>query len=207
MKFLNALEQSKAHIRSLWMVLGLMVLMDALAIFGWMHTQSRIRIEIPPRIPESGLTLTQGDIPETTLYSFAFYIWQTLNHWPENGLLDFKQKITQNAPYLTPDFKETLIQNYNQALAQGELQDRIRILQPIASYSPKNVRYLGHGTWLIHLQMHLIERLHSNTKVVKDVLMDYTLKVMRYNVDAKQNPWGLALAGFAKSPKRLKTII
>jgi len=69
------------------------------------------------------------------------------------------------------------------------------------------VRYLGHGTWLIHLQMHLIERLHSNTKVVKDILMDYTLKVMRYNVDAKQNPWGLALAGFAKSPKRLKTII
>ncbi len=209
MKFLNALEQARWHIRSLWCVVILVVLINILSVFGWLHTQSKIRIEVPPQIPESGLTITQGEISKTTIYSFAFYVWQSINHWSNNGMQDYKKQITQFSAYLTPEFKLKLIENYNNQLNQGELQDRIRILQGMAGseYSPDDVDYIGHGTWIVHLKMRLTEMMNSNAKVVKDVQMYYTLKVVRYNVDAKQNPWGLAIAGFAKSPARIKTII
>ena len=209
MKFLNALEQARRHIHSLWCVVILVVLMNVLSVFGWLHTQSKIRIEVPPQIPESGLTITQGEISKTTIYSFAFYVWQSINHWSNNGMQDYKKQITQFSPYLTPEFKLKLIENYNNQLNQGELQDRIRIMQGMSGseYSPDDVRYIGHGTWIVHLKMRLTEMMSSNAKVVKDVQMNYTLKVVRYNVDAKQNPWGLALAGFAESPARIKTIV
>ncbi len=209
MKFLNALEQSKWHIRSLWRVSFLLFLTNALVLLGWMHSQSKIKIEVPRHIPESGLTLTQGEVPQTTVYSFAFYVWQSINHWSQNGMQDYKAQMTRFSPFLTPSFKLKLIRNYNYLLNEGELQDRLRLMQGLSSsgYSSRDVKTIGHGTWMVHLKMRLTEMMKSNAKIVKDVQMHYILKIVRYNVDAKQNPWGLAIAGFAESPERIKTIV
>lgn len=209
MKFLNALEQSKWHIRTLRRVIMILFLVNAFAFFGWMHAQSKITVEVPPQIPESGLTMTQGIVPKTVIYSFAFYVWQSINHWSEDGLQDYKAQVTQFSPFLTPNFKLKLIQNYNNLLNQGELQDRIRLMQGLSDsgYSPQNVQTIGHDTWIVHLKMRLTEMMNTNAKIVKDVQIDYTLKIVRYNVDANQNPWGLAIAGFAESPARIKTIV
>lgn len=209
MKFLNALEQSKWHIKTLWCVIVLAFLVNAFTIFGWMHSQSKIRVEVPPQIPESGLTITQNEVPKTTVYGFAFYVFQSINHWSKDGLQDYKTQITRYSPFLTPDFKLKLIQNYNNLLNDGELQDRLRLMEGVSGsdYSPQMVKYIGHGTWLVHLKMHLTEMMNANAKIVKDVQILYTLKIVRFNVDAKQNPWGLAIAGFAASPQRIKTIV
>ncbi|MCW5588127.1 MAG: TIGR03746 family integrating conjugative element protein [Legionellales bacterium] len=209
MKFLNALEQAKKHVRTLWSVIILLFLVNALALLGWMHSQSKIKIEVPRQIPVSGLTITQGEVPPTTVYSFAFYVWQSINHWSQNGMQNYKAQITQFSPFLTPSFKLKLIQNYNYLLNEGELQDRLRLMQGISGseYSPHDVKYMGHGTWIVHLKMHLTEMMNTNAKIVKDVQMNYTLKIVRYDVDAEQNPWGLAIAGFEESPERIKTII
>ncbi len=209
MKFLNALEQARWHIRTLWIVIVLAFVMNAFAIIGWMHVQSRIQIHVPPHIPASGLTITQGEIPKTTVYSFAFYVWQSINHWSHNGMQDYKQQIKRFSPLLTPAFKVRLVQNYNQLFDQGELQDRIRIMQGIegSAYSPDDVTMVGHDTWIVHLKMRLTEMMNTNAKIVKDIEMNYTLKVVRFNVDPKHNPWGLAVAGFAQSPARIKTIV
>lgn len=209
MKFLNALEQARWHIRTLWIVIVLAFIANGFSIVGWMHSQSKIQVEVPPQIPESGLTITQGEVPKTTVYSFAYYVWQSVNHWSKDGMTDYKQQITQFSPFLTPSFKLKLIQDYNNLLNQGELQDRIRLMQGMSGsdYSPDDVKYVGHGTWIVHLKMRLTEMMNSNAKVVKDVQMYYTLKIVRYNIDATQNPWGLAIAGFAASPARIKTIV
>jgi len=209
MKFINALEQARWHIRTLWLVIIIAFIVNALVIFGWMHSQSKIQVEVPPQIPESGLTLSQGEVPKTTIYSFAFYVWQSVNHWSKDGMADYKQQITQFSPFLTPNFKLKLVQSYNHLLNDGELQDRIRLMQGIAGseYSPDDVKYIGHGTWIVHLSMRLTEMMNANAKVVKDAQMLYTLKVVRYDADAKANPWGLAIAGFNTSPARLKTIV
>jgi integrating conjugative element protein (TIGR03746 family) len=209
MKFLNALEQAEHHIRTLRMIVVIAFIINSFLFFGWMHSQSKIQVDVPPQIPESGLTLTQGKVPKTTVYSFAYYVWQKVNHWPNNGMQDYKQEITKFSPLLTPSFKLKLTQNYNNLLNQGELQDRIRIMQGMngSEYSPSDVDYVGHGTWIVHLRMRLTEMMSSNAKIVKDVQMYYTLKIVRYNVDAKQNPWGLAIAGLAATPARIKTIV
>jgi len=209
MKFINALEQAQWHIRTLWCLLIILLFFNVITIFGWMHSQSKIQIDIPPQIPESGLTITQGKIPKSTIYSFAFYIWQSVNHWSKSGMKDYKKQITKFQPFLTPKFKLKLIQDYNNLLNQGELRDRIRMIQGIdgSEYSPDDVIYMGHSTWIVHLKMHLVEMMNSNLKVVKDIQMHYTLKIVRYDVDAKKNPWGLALSDFSISSSRIKTTI
>lgn len=209
MKFLNALEQARWHIRTLWIIILLCCMGNGLSIIGWMHSQSKITVTIPPQIPESGLSITQGVIPKNTIYTFGYYVWQSINHWSSDGMQDYKNQIQRFSAFLTPDFKLKLIQDYNNLLNQGELQDRIRLMQGTSGseYNPQDVQYLGHGTWIIHLKMRLTELMNSNAKVVKDVQMYYTLKIVRFDTDAKNNPWGLALSGFAKSPARIKTLI
>lgn len=209
MQFLNALEQARRHIHSLWGVVLLLVVMDALVTCGWLHAQSKIKITVPPHIPRSGLTLTQNAVPKTTVYSFAYYVWQSINYWHHDGLNDYKTQITRFSPFLTPHFKVKLVQNYNYLLNEGELQDRIRLMQGVSGseYSPKDVVYIGHDTWIVRLTMRLTEMVNSNAKVVKDVEMHYALKVVRYDVDTQANPWGLGIAGFAHSPRRIKTMI
>lgn len=209
MKFLNALEQAQWHIRTMWYVIIIVFFVNMLVVLGWMHSQSHIKVIVPPHIPQSGLTLTHGEVSKTTIYSFAYYVWQSVNHWANDGLRDYKQQITRFAPFLTPAFKLKLVRNYNNLLNQGELQGRLRFLQGLSGseYTVNDVKVIGHGTWIVDLKMRLIEMMNANAKVVKDAEMNYTLKIVRYNVDAKQNPWGLAIAGFARSPVRIKTII
>lgn len=209
MKFINALEQAKAHIRSLWYVIVLAIVVNAITLVGWMHSQSKIRVQIPPQIPVSGLTVAQGEVPKTTVYSFAYYIWQSLNYWQKDGMQDYQTQINQLTPFLTPDFKVSLIQNYNNLLNDGELQERIRLMQGAegSAYTPDAVIEIGHGTWVVHLKMRLTEMMSSNAKVVKDIEVNYTLKVVQYDVDAVQNPWGLAIAGLADNPERVATIV
>ena len=209
MKFINALEQAHAHIRTLKKSILLLCGINALLVIGWIHSQSSIRIDIPPQIPESGLTLTQGKIPNTTVYSFAYYIWQSLNHWENDGMKDYQHQIEILSPFLTPEFKLQLINDYNTLLNQGELQDRIRFMQGITANleDVSAVKEIRSGVWQVHLKMQLTEMMNGNAKVVKDIQMNYTLKIVRQDIDPKQNPWGLALAGFAKSPSRMQTLV
>ena len=209
MRFLNAVEQAKWHIKTLWKGLAILALLNAFTLFGWMHAQSKIRIAIPPQIPQSGLIIQQGQVPKSTVYSFAYYIWQSVNHWQKNGLMDYKKTIETFSPFLTPRFKLSLIRNYNNLLSEGELQDRIRLLSGLANHAFKStaVKSLGAHTWQVTLRFHLTEMINSNVKVVKDVDMEYVLRIVTQDADASANPWGLMIDGYSKSPRRLTTHI
>ena len=209
MKFLNALDESKRLIRYLLVIVSLLSLSNLTTEFFWHRAQDNMTIYIPPKIPSSGLQTTGKVVPSATIYGFAFYVWQSLNHWSNNGMQDYKQQITDYSAYLTPSFKNSLIEDYNNLLNQGELQDRIRVMQGLtgSEYSPTDVKYVGHGTWIVYLKMRLTEMMNSNAKIVKDIQVSYALKVVRYDIDPNSNHWGLAIAGFAKSPVRDKTIV
>ena len=187
----------------------LLVALNLVILTGWIHGQSKIKIAIPPRIPQSGLTIQQGEVPLPTVYSFTYYIWQSINHWPKNGLLDYKQQIETFSPFITPRFKLKLIRNYNNLLNQGELQDRIRLMQGLANktYRIEQVKVINRHSWQVTLTMHLTEMMNSNAKVVKDATMRYILRVVKFDVDAKANPWGLAVDGYISSPTRIVTSI
>lgn len=207
MRFQDALANARLAIKMAVIGLVSLFILNIALIIGWHNAQQKISVYIPPQIPSSGLIQKANEIPATTVYSFAFYIWQGINYWPANGSQDYKTAIEQFSPYLTPKFKSFLIRDYNERSNQGELQSRLRNLQGLngSSFEIKDVDYVGHDTWLVHLHMRLSEHMNMNGNSVKEVVIDYTLRVVRYEVNTKINPWGLALDGFAENPQRSQT--
>lgn len=209
MKFQNALDNARVALLALTGALVLSFITNLFLSYGLMTAPDKITVHIPPHIPDEGVTQKANDIPQASVYSFAFYIWQQLNYWPANGAQDYRANLTRLAPFLTPRFSAFLLQDYNQRLNQGELQSRMSTLQGLngEAFELKDVEYIGHGTWLVHLNMRLMERMNINDQTVKDTQISYVLRVVRYSINAKENPWGLAIDGFAHSPERLKTTV
>ena len=178
-------------------------------VIGWHYSQSEIAIHIPPDIPTNGLTIKADSYPKSTIFSFVFYVWQSINDWSEDGETDYSKNIDKYSAYLTPDFKRVLLNDRNERLNNGELQSRIRNMQGLNGelFDPKNVTYLGNGVWLVHLMVRLTERMNDNGKMVKDTGISYTFRVVRSEEDADHNQWGLALDGYAASPDRVKTFV
>jgi len=209
MKFQDALENSRSLINTLLLVIALLFCSNIALIWALHETQSTVRVYIPPRVPASGITTTSGQVPKSTVFSFAYWVWQSINYWPKNGANDYTHNIKSFLPYLTPKFQVFLENDDNTRFSNDEVQDRIRTMMGVngSSFSPADVEYVGHGTWLVHLTMRLTERMNTDGSVIKDAEISYELRVVKYNADPKSNPYGLALAGFAVSPKRIKTYV
>lgn len=207
MRFQNVLENARLTIQVLILGLVFSFILNLILVFGWHSAQEKIEVHLPPQIPLDGLTIKQGDYPAASIYSFAYYIWQGINYWPNNGTQDYKQTIEQFAPYLTAGFKNFLTRDYNERFNQGEIQERLRTLQGLngSAFNTSDVETIGHDTWLVHLHLRLTEHMNINGSQVKDTVIDYILRVVRYPVNAKANPWGLALDGFEETPVRIQT--
>lgn len=121
MRFQNVLENARLTIQVLVLCLGLLFILNLLLIIGWQGAQGKIEVYLPPQIPADGMTLQANSYPPATIYSFAFYIWQSLNNWPSDGAQDYKQAIQQFSYFITPSFKAFLIHDYNNRLNQGEI--------------------------------------------------------------------------------------
>lgn len=229
--FIDALEQARHHVRSLWIAIGLSFAINIVLILAWISKDNQLTVILPPQIPQSGLTIQKNTVPPASVYAFAFYVWQRLNHWGINGQQDYRQQIETLSPLFTPKFRLSQVQTYNRLLEGGELQGRIRLMTGGDAY-PNNkdkpaitadtvsidktnkskdfiaiptVQNLGHGTWQVTLTMHLIEMMASNAQVIKDTTVIYRLRVVMLDTDAEQNPWGLALDGLINAPQRIET--
>ncbi len=217
-QYLNKVKQLQNNARLLQALVAALLLIVLVLIVAWSHSTRVITVHIPPRIPASGLTLSSNSVPRSTVYAFTYYVWQNLNDWPTNGKRNYLRNMKQFAPMLTPAFRNRLLDSYQWSIKQGQLQKRIRVMQGISGseFKPALVKALGNDTWLVRLRMRLTERLNGSEKAgmsgvektsipVKDVAIEYTFRVVGYNVGATRNPWGLAIAGFAAKPVRLKT--
>jgi integrating conjugative element protein (TIGR03746 family) len=173
--------------------------------FGWMHSPSKMTVYIPPDI-SNGATLKAGEIPAPLIYSFAYEVWQEINYWPTDGSNDYQNNLRGYWSYLTPSFKSDLLQDYNDLKSAGQVQ-RQRYMQGIAgaAYDSSLIKKISDNTWEVDLKMRLTE--YKNSQPVKDVEILYPIKVTRLDVSQRYNPYGLALAGFAYEPVRLKTYI
>jgi hypothetical protein len=92
-RFQNALENARLAIQILLASLALLFYIILLLIWGWHSAQQSIRINIPPQIPVNGITLSADTVPAATVYSFAYYVWQGINHWSTDGAQDYKKGI------------------------------------------------------------------------------------------------------------------
>ena len=80
---------------------GIEVLTILILGFTLVKAQDDVVVHLPPDL-RSGATLTPDQIHPANVYAFAFYIFQQLNRWPDDGAEDFGNAIFSLSAYLTP---------------------------------------------------------------------------------------------------------
>ncbi len=195
-RYRHEIDNARAHIISLWLVIMLLAGALAYAFHGWSAAPEDITVHVPPDL-SAGASLSLGEIPKPNLYAFGFYMWQQLNRWPKDGAEDYAKNLYRFAAYITPSFRADLLRDMNRRGRQGELSSRVRALfeDPDAMYEEGRVQPVADGVWIVTLDT-IIEESVSGMEV-KRTRIRYPLRVVRYDVDRERNPWGLALDGFA----------
>ena len=181
------------HITTLRLVvIGLLLAVIALWWRNGVLQETR-RLYIPPDLTQ-GLVTDVANVPAPTIYTFAYYIFQQLHRWPNDGEKDYPKQIYALQGFLTPGCRAALQADMNTKQEQGELRQRVRAVQEIPgqSYTRQRVQAESNNTWKIWLDMHVMESIGGHP--VKDVLLRYPVRVVRFDVDREINPWGLALA-------------
>ena len=72
------IDNVRAHLRSLWVIIGVQIVVILALWFGWSQAPQRLTVHVPPDL-RSGATLAVDEVPPANVYSFAFYIFQQLN--------------------------------------------------------------------------------------------------------------------------------
>lgn len=199
------IQTSERIIKSLWGVVGILVVLNVLLFFGWQSAPSRMTIYIPPDITQ-GTKERPNSIPNADVYAFAFQIFSAMNTWSHSGEQDYVNAIRGYRYYLTPRFLSQLKMDEKQRSRTGSLQ-RTRIMTGFTGmgFDRHSVRKLSENTWLVTLKMRVQERVGKT--IVKDVLINYPLRVVKINMSISLNPWSLAIDSFESPPTRLKTFI
>jgi integrating conjugative element protein (TIGR03746 family) len=202
-RYRTEIDNVRTHLRSLWVVIGLQFVVILALWFSWSQAPKQLTVHVPPDL-RSGATLSVNEVPAANVYAFAFYIFQQLNRWPENGAKDYGKAIFRISPYVTPRYQAELIADLELKGRQGELAYRVRGMQEIAGhgYEERRVDVLAPGVWVVWLDLNLVESVKGMT--VKKTAIRYPLRIVSLAVDPEANPWGLALDGFAtEGPRRL----
>ena len=202
-RYRHAIDNQRAHIASLWLIIMGLAGFLAHAHHGWSQAPRAITLHIPPDLT-SGAMVRVGEVPKPNVYGFGYYLWQQLNRWPHDGAEDFPEKLYRFAAYLTPAFRAKLERDMQKRGRRGELLGRVRALYeaPGAQYEDTRVAAIGPNAWVVTLDA-VIEETVAGLEV-KHTQIRYPLRIVRYDVDREQNPWGLAIDGFAESPSKLE---
>lgn len=201
MRYRREIDNVRAHVYTLRGVIGLQFLVLALLWYGWHRAPEHLRVHVPPDL-RSGAVMAVGEVPPANVYAFAHYIFQQLNHWPQNGDKDYGAAIFRLSAYLTPRFRTELEADLKLRGRRGELAHRRRGVQelPGHGYEERRVDVLGNDTWVVWLDLSISEWVQG--MAVKQTAVRYPIRVVRYEVDPELNPWGLALDGFTDEGAR-----
>ncbi|MCK8147056.1 PFL_4703 family integrating conjugative element protein [Citrobacter sedlakii] len=204
-RFRNAMTARDHHIWSLRLVCIMLFVGLMVTSIGWMRAPDNLTIHNPPDL-RSGSTRKWWEIPESTVYSFAFYIFQQLNSWPKDGEADYPAKIAQMSPYLTPGCQAFLNRDAEVRKNNDELRDRVRVVYevPRRGYSSASVTTVSQDLWIARLDLVADEYYH--TEPVKRAMVRYPVRVVRWEGDPERNPFGLALDCYEGVPQRLEAV-
>jgi len=200
------IDNVRSHLRSLWVVIGLQGLIILALWIGWSQAPKQLRVYVPPDL-RSGAVLAAEEVPPANVYAFAFYIFQQLNRWPENGATDYGSAIFRISPYLTPRYRNDLIEDMELKARRGELAYRVRGVHEVPGhgYEERRVDVLSSDAWIVWLDLDLMESVKGMT--VKQTTIRYPVRVVRQAIDPESNPWGMALDGYGtEGPRRLTDI-
>lgn len=111
MTYRKKVDAQHAHISSLRLIIGLLVILGLYMAYGWQSAPRDLTIHVPPDL-RSGSTRHWWDVPTESVYAFGFYIFQQINRWPNDGEVDYEDNITRLGSYLTPSCKAYLQKDF-----------------------------------------------------------------------------------------------
>lgn len=193
--FRSALAGRDAHIRSLRIALVCVTSIALFSLWGWKQAGADLTVHNPPDM-SAGVTRFWWDIPKPNIYDFAINIFTQVNRWITDGTEDYKQNLHLYNYYLTPQCREVLEQDYQLKRSRGELSGRERSLSQIPGYGYDDWRVKVHNrdNWTVYADLELKEYVGGVT--VKNNFIRWPLKIVRYDIDRNNNPWGLAIDCF-----------
>ncbi len=201
-KFRSTLLNSNAHVRTLQYCLGgaFVVIVYLMVIYNDAREEQIFRV--PPDLRQ-GTLMRANYVPPPLVYSFTYYIFQQLHNWPEGGDKNFGKRIYSLQGFLTPGFRKKLVKEMEEKSKKGELRNRVRRVQEIYERGYEDARVLieNKDSWIVWLDLDVVETVFA--KPVKEVNVQYALRIVRYDVDPEANPWGLAIADYASLPTKL----
>ena len=203
-RYRHEIDNVRAHLRSLWAIIALQVIVILALWFGWSQAPKHLTVHVPPDL-RSGAVHAPGEVPPANVYAFAFYIFQQLNRWATDGAEDYGQAIFRVSPYLSPRYRAEVVADLEMKGRRGELTYRVRGVQEVPGHSYREARVdvLAPGAWVVWLDLELSESVKGMT--VKKTNIRYPIRIVRLDIDPETNPWGLALDGFAApGPRRLE---
>ncbi len=203
-RYRHEIDNVRAHLRSLWAVIAVQVLVILALWYGWAQAPRHLTVHVPPDL-RSGAVQAAGEVPPANVYAFAYYIFQQLNRWAVDGAEDYGQAIFRVSPYLSARYRAKLLADLEMKGRQGELAYRVRGVQEVPGhgYSEARVDVLAQDAWVVWLDLELFESVKGMT--VKRTHIRYPIRIVRLAIDPETNPWGLALDGFAApGPRRLQ---
>lgn len=198
----RALDDRDSHIRSLRIACAALVCGCLLLGYGWHSAPKDLTVHNPPDL-RSGSTRAWWEVPPSTVYSFAYYIFQQLNRWPKDGSVEYEQNIYNLQAFLTSSCRSFLEKDFERRKAANELKNRERsVLEiPGRSFNNSRVDVEGRDSWVAYLDLVTDERYMSEP--VKKSLVRYPIRVIRNDIDPERNPWGLVLDCYAEAPQLL----
>lgn len=205
-RFKNVSDAKSAHINTLRIVIiGLFIVCIYLG-YGWSKAPDNITVHVPPDL-RSGSTRLWWDIPHENVYSFGLYLFTQINRWPTNGEVDYKNNINAYQHFITPKCKAVLEEDYENRSYAGELRNRVRGVYEIlgrgyADNPTQRVKQLDNNTWQVNLDLNADE--YYLSEPVKRAVARYPLRIVRFDSDPEQNPYGLMLDCFTSIPQKLE---
>lgn len=198
----NLLTAKQETIHSQRTVIGVFSVLLVLMAVAVLWLSKHIDVHIPPDLSK-GVRLGMNEIPAPNVYTFGFYIFQQLNHWPVNGQDDYRKRIENLKNYLTPACYQNRLDDYEKKKQDKELKRRERSVSEIPGrgYHLNRVEKESDSTWRVSIDVQLRETMLGQR--VKTRLANYPLRIVRYAVDYELNPFQLALDCFAGAPKAI----
>lgn len=204
----NALGARDAHITTLRIMIGLLVIGCGALWFGWQSAPKHLSISIPPDL-RTGSTQKWWEKPPSSVYAFTTYVWQQINRWPANGEEDYRRNLYAYSPFLTSSCRIELEEDYRSRKRRNELKERERSVFEIPGRGfsndqsgPGSVEIVSRDEWIVNLDL-AVKESYAGTPI-RDVYMRFPLRVVRAEDDPQRNQWGMKIDCLARSAQRLE---
>lgn len=200
----KVLDQKNQVITSLWVVIGLLLIMNFYMFLGWKSLPLKQRFYFPPDLAQGGV-FDNGHIPPGQIYAFGFHIFSAINTWSDVGSKDYEKTIHANRQFFSQKFYKYLLEEVKRKGSLNELNRRRVAYDDNTTFDLDYVKQLSANTWHVEYSFHVQESIGNN--VFKEWVEVYPIIIRKVNASFEHNPWGLEITGFYKEPYRKKNIL